>query len=732
MKRVLTIAGSLLLILSAICCTMGALITAFSFNVDILALIPVWMFAALALSIAAAIGHGKGVLILTPPVLIILVLRISEVLEGGKWVIYSITTEYNKWLHVPVIFPSADASLYDVTQFFTVMGIILAVLLSISVCLQKSAFLTMFFTMPTIFLTVVLTESTPDVRYFLGLMAVYLTMIISTSLHPDNYIKRGRSIFPALALALMLLVAAYLIAPPDDYRRNNFVDDIDYYLRNTADRLGLEMNKSGVGWPDMFSGEWRFNTESVWVADAGSRTITDRSVLEITASQAGTYYLRGFSMVRFNGREWRGSSDTLQLVDEDRAIEMPALIAGSYKMRYPDSGPDAASMTIGRTGDSSDIIYRPYYSVLPSPYRIIGDPYTVEFYHTEDSILGLYELMGASENSLSGFNVLMQPPSTYTQIEDSTAEGLRQIALDAGIDPNADRAVVSDMVAEYISSIGRYTLTPYVIPHGEDFALYFLQTSRRGYCIHFATVATLMLRALDIPARFTSGFAITVPPANVGQTVVVTDRHAHAWVEVYYEDVGWLPLEVTPSSVGSGVPERGSHSAAVSEPPATPDDIDTTREPFDDMFPEDLLDPDRSVDASPMPESDTQTDGSQQQGVAWRPSREVLIAAICVVAFAIAIALRRTIACKHRKKRFAQPDTNAAVIYAWRYVSRVNRREKPPKELEEIALKARFSQHRITEEERTAMIDKVTELSTAANKSHSFPIRLWRKFIQGY
>ena len=737
MNRSLTIFGRFLLILAAVCCTMGALISAFSFNVDIRALYPMWIIAALALSVSASFFRGKGILILALPLLVFLIWKLPGILAGAKWAVCFITTEYNKWLYVPVIFRGAYATQTELSLFFTMMGIILAYLLAIAICLQSSAYLTVFFTAPFVALTVVLIESTPDMRFFLGLLAVYLTLIISGSMHPDNFIKRGRDVFPALALAMILLGVAYLVATPKNYMRGERVDNIDNYLRNTAERIGMEINKKGDGWPYL-SGEWRFNTEKVAISNAGSRTITDKSILKVTASQEGTFYLRGFSMESFNGREWRDSSDTHPLSAETLQNGWPAMIADMYGRYYPAGKPAVVSMTVDRTGDSSDIIYRPYYSLPLSQSQ--SDPYTVDFYFVEGSILGLYDALTADELSLVSLPVDDKSVlPVYTQIEKSTSEGLLQLALDAGIDPDAGRAEVADKVAEYISSSARYTLTPYVIPDGEDFALHFLNTSKRGYCIHFATAAVLMLRALEIPARFTSGFVVTVPEGSAGKTIVVTDRDAHAWVEVYYDGVGWIPLEVTPAAPGFGIPDGTPHSINVSAPGTSTAQTDPDDDTEPPEFPEDVDKPGvAGVEDTEAPSQTSGQEGAQPEQPDGQNDRNTMKAAVKVL-LAISIAavclfaiiLCRTLVEKQRNKRFSQPDTNAAVLCAWRYISRLYRRDDPPEDIEELAAKARFSQHRITEEERAAMIDETQKLAAAMYEKQNPLIRLWQKYIRG-
>ncbi len=89
---------------------------------------------------------------------------------------------------------------------------------------------------------------------------------------------------------------------------------------------------------------------------------------------------------------------------------------------------------------------------------------------------------------------------------------------------------------------------------GEDFVEHFLFKEKEGYCCHFATAATLMFRALGVPARYATGYIVRDDEFkhsykgmyNGQYKASVTDDAAHAWTEIYYEDFGWIPIEVTP------------------------------------------------------------------------------------------------------------------------------------------------------------------------------------------
>ncbi|MBR4020082.1 MAG: transglutaminase domain-containing protein, partial [Firmicutes bacterium] len=77
----------------------------------------------------------------------------------------------------------------------------------------------------------------------------------------------------------------------------------------------------------------------------------------------------------------------------------------------------------------------------------------------------------------------------------------------------------------------------------------FLENDKSGYSVHYATTAALMFRYYGIPARYVEGYLITpdtVKAAAGSESLILTDRDAHAWVEYYQDGIGWLPFEATP------------------------------------------------------------------------------------------------------------------------------------------------------------------------------------------
>lgn len=73
----------------------------------------------------------------------------------------------------------------------------------------------------------------------------------------------------------------------------------------------------------------------------------------------------------------------------------------------------------------------------------------------------------------------------------------------------------------------------------------FLMNRKSGWCEFFASSMVLLLRSLDIPARYVGGY-IAHDFDKGNNTYTVRGADAHAWVEVYLEDRGWRRFDPTP------------------------------------------------------------------------------------------------------------------------------------------------------------------------------------------
>jgi protein-glutamine gamma-glutamyltransferase len=101
-------------------------------------------------------------------------------------------------------------------------------------------------------------------------------------------------------------------------------------------------------------------------------------------------------------------------------------------------------------------------------------------------------------------------------------------------------------IERYLKTRYGYTLDLSGFP-ADDSLPYFLFVRRAGHCEYFAAAMTVMLRAEGIPARYVTGF-LPGEYNDVGGDYIVRESDAHAWVEVYFPNYGWLTFDPTPAS----------------------------------------------------------------------------------------------------------------------------------------------------------------------------------------
>jgi transglutaminase-like putative cysteine protease len=171
------------------------------------------------------------------------------------------------------------------------------------------------------------------------------------------------------------------------------------------------------------------------------------------------------------------------------------------------------------------------------------EQYTLSYNHPSFSIDKLREVEHDG-NSLD---------ERFTQLPENLPERVVDLAAEIteGHDTLYDEVKA---VEQYFSSSGfQYETTGVPVPEeDEDYVDQFLFESQIGYCDNFSTSMVVMLRTLDIPARWAKGFTggemIEEDVSNTGDSFDVyeiTNANAHSWVEVYFDGVGWVPFEPT-------------------------------------------------------------------------------------------------------------------------------------------------------------------------------------------
>ena len=125
-----------------------------------------------------------------------------------------------------------------------------------------------------------------------------------------------------------------------------------------------------------------------------------------------------------------------------------------------------------------------------------------------------------------------------------------------------DRAFIDAVLTYFNQEPFVYTLKPPLLPDNDSMDA-FLFDSRRGFCEHYAAAFVVMMRAAGVPARVVAGYqGGEINPVN--KTVIVHQFDAHAWAEVWLEDLGWVRVDPTAAVAPERI-EMGLEDAVAEE-----------------------------------------------------------------------------------------------------------------------------------------------------------------------
>lgn len=103
-------------------------------------------------------------------------------------------------------------------------------------------------------------------------------------------------------------------------------------------------------------------------------------------------------------------------------------------------------------------------------------------------------------------------------------------------------------IRDFLGTSCVYTTRAPAVPRGDDAAVWFVNNSQRGACDLFATSLAVMSRLAGVPARVATGFQ-TGSWDNERGGYVARQRDAHAWAEIYFPGIGWVPFDVAAEQV---------------------------------------------------------------------------------------------------------------------------------------------------------------------------------------
>ncbi|MFI6630276.1 DUF3488 and DUF4129 domain-containing transglutaminase family protein [Nonomuraea fuscirosea] len=284
-----------------------------------------------------------------------------------------------------------------------------------------------------------------------------------------------------------------------------------------------------------------------------------RVVLTYTNNDDTPRYLRIYALDTFDGQQFGMTQPkgAPQNRTENGPLPPP-----------PGLGRDPQITNVVTSVQISDDLARLRFLPLPYPPRQIrvdgdwrADVDTLMVFSTREEAAGIeYEVLTSEPKptaslleSLDGAQPNTDP--RFLRLPENLPPEIAQLAdeVTAGAGTTYEAAV---KLQEFFTRTGGFTYSLRTQGHGNSALRDFLLRDRTGYCEQFAASMAVLARLVGIPSRVAIGYTGGV---KMGDRWEVGTNDSHSWPELYFEGVGWLPFEPTPSgAAGQGsarVPE---------------------------------------------------------------------------------------------------------------------------------------------------------------------------------
>lgn len=517
---------------------------------------------------------------------------------------------------------------------------------------RKSSALPLFLSLPPLLLCALMTDAPPKAWTILLWLGAMLTLLLTSG-------SRRNSRAQGLTLTAMALVPVALLCgllcflnPQQDY------EDHARALRETCIRYLENRRFSPPPTADLPIPE--LDTRVDLSALNGARQ-AELPVLIVTAPADGPLYLRGQSFDRYTSKIWENTDSTPESFEgwgdslgqiQIRTFALRSELCLPY---YPGTGTVLSEGAVKNSGGLLSYSFRQY---------------------SHGS--------AASEETLRQCLQLPESASAWTGSYTFSGNTAAEIA---------------QRIGDFVRNSAQYNKSAPRMPDtAEDFARWFLEDSDSGFCVHFATAATVLLRANGIPARYVTGFLCQV---KAGEPTIVTSLQAHAWAEYYDRALGeWQILETTAPDTGIRPTPQPTETMPSTETPSVP-----TRP--------------TSAPTAPPPIPQAQRRTAPRLSWLWLLFLPVLP------------PLRRLAVLFLRRERRRRASLNRRCLLYWVEAERLSRAlgETPPEALQALAERARYSQHKLTPMELTPLTDYCRECRQKLD-GQSLIQRGWNKYVR--
>ena len=636
-------------------CAAACPVTAFPLNADLGKIALVLALFSLLCGFSFSLRHGTLIPLSAMALGSVWLWQQSDIVAQTESLLLALTGRYTMAYRTPVLCTWAENGPNGIVELpLLALGILTAFMVGLTLARRLSM---VFFLIPLSLMPIsciVVTDTVPHPVAIFGLIAALVLLVLT------DHSRRSRSdsrLTAALILPVLLAVGAIFQLNPEKSYVNRvpeyqaklmaWVEEFSWQAQELGDRITADEEPG--------------TAETLNLQSLGPRVRWDYPVMDVTSPVSGTLYLRGQDYDGYTGTGWTASRHRSET--------------------FSAPGKELGQLTV-TTRSTRSIRYVPYYpkeEITLASGRLANDG-EKSYTYTLLEPMETFQVSQQIDNLLGGSYSPWSDPATW-YLSDSTLEWAQPLAksITEGCATTEDAVRA---IGDYVRASALYDLdTPRMDSAKRDFARWFLEESDTGYCVHFATAATVLLRALQIPARYVEGYIVH---AEADQTVTVSARQAHAWAECYLNG-RWQVVEATPADPEEEIPAQATLPEETEAPPPTL--------------------PSREEETAP----ETRPAESGENPV--DPGEKPLNSGFHLPAFVRWIALSGLIAlalwvqseirlCR-KNRLWNRGKPNERALNRYRQLEILSRAAKlpMPEELDQLTQKAKYSQHSLTREE---------------------------------
>lgn len=547
-----------------------------------------------------------------------------------------------------------------------------------------------------------------------GLLGIGTVLLLLQHTGKDSMTSKPLSGFPAHLLIPVVCIGVCILAGTQ--MRDVLDSDIPQKLQDRLHQTRYDSDTNSMP-------EGELKNLSPW-------NKSDTPALEVTMEKPGKVYLRGEIYEVYTGTSWEPLAAEEKAEYEDLYYWLHR--SGFYGQAQIGMASELTTqltpltITIQNLSACSAHGYYPYAvyghdTLDPEQIGDTGLPAADTMTYLSGSVPQWYLIQNnlssaQGREAIETYLTLEQAYGAYVEAfdlqltQESWSVLNRQLELEDG---SYTIAQIRDYIRSYLAENMLYDESIRTVNGNGDFLQYTLERSGCGYSVHYATAAVLMLRYFGVPARYVEGYFLSADEAArymAGETITLTEEHAHAWAEYYVSGVGFVPFEVTPGYIDDEDLELGGQSTQEENT------YQSNRQEFVEVQkPEDIEQ--REQDRATF-------------SLSWQP---LLLLLLPLLILLILIVLRRSWL-NRALKAIDTADTREAIAMRYGYAARLlaHSTAAAPEGAEEAAKlnrEALFSDHDMTDLQRQTMDGYAQRVLSVCKESWSWlqklRYRLW-------